>query len=204
MIKQSRGKANNVQEVNFGDDLQSIPANEHVKRAMEVALSGGHIILVLVPPELLESFNWIGHMLNDLQMVVHEYCSCGYYKHPKKACVCQSSEIIKYYANLHVETFPISVEAVAPRNWRDYTMLSEPLKTVLDRVKIVRCHERKLPYSVHADALSLLDTAIQRLLLNVRHVLSVAYTIALMEDSDVIQSHHISEAIQYQIGIHGL
>lgn len=151
-------------------------------------------------------------------------CPCGYFGHPVKPCTCTSGAVSRYLnrvsgplldrLDLHVEVPPVEYEALQS---------SEPAESSLSiRQRVCRAREiqnrryqslgitcnARLPSHLlrevcqtTADARRLLQQAFDRLGLSARaydRVLKVARTIADLDGEDMIQSQHISEAVQYR------
>ena len=152
-------------------------------------------------------------------------CPCGYYNHPDVACVCVPGAVQKYLnkisgplldrIDLHVEVVPVPFrELTNNKN-------GEQSKLIRDRVIIARHiqEERfKDNVGIHCNAqmtsklvrefckindsgLSLLKTAMLKLNLSARaydKILKVSRTIADLDNSVVIKTEHIAEAINYR------
>lgn len=152
-------------------------------------------------------------------------CPCGYYTHPTKACVCSPGQVQKYLnrisgplldrIDLQIEVIPVPFEKMADLK------PGEPSTVIRERVirarQIQEQRYANLP-GVHSNAqmnskllhqyaqpdergLQLLKTAMNRLNLSARaydRILKVSRTIADLEGSEQIQSHHLAEAIGYR------
>lgn len=153
-------------------------------------------------------------------------CPCGYYNHPEKECVCGPG-VVKRYLNrisgplldridLHVEVTPVSVHELS-----DYQSRGESSKSIVNRVLSARLIQEKRfvnnpgvycnaqmdgkmlreVCSLKTDGVSLLRNAMERLQLSARahdRILKVARTAADLDGSEVIQNHHLAEAINYR------
>lgn len=152
-------------------------------------------------------------------------CPCGYYNHPDKECVCSPGVVQKYLnkisgplldrIDIHVEVVPVPFEKLAE------TPPAEPSQSVRERVVKAReiQAERFIEWKeIYANAqmssklirkfcmldsagTALLKNAMERLGLSARaydRILKVSRTIADLEGSESIQSHHVAEAIQYR------
>ena len=152
-------------------------------------------------------------------------CPCGYYNHPTKACVCNPGQVHRYLnrisgplldrIDIQIEIVPVPFEKMAEQRQ------AESSETIRNRVikarKIqeerfanhpgVYCNAQMESKLLHQYAtpdekgLNLLRTAMTRLNLSARaydRILKVARTIANLEGSKEIQSHHIGEAISYR------
>lgn len=152
-------------------------------------------------------------------------CPCGYYNHPQKSCVCTPGQIHRYLhkisgplldrIDLQIEITPLSFEEMSR------TAPGENSSTIRERVirarqmqanryadcKGIHCNAqmnsqllRKFA-KLDEQSTEMLRTAMTRLQLSARaydRILKVARTIADLEDSENIQTHHLAEAIGYR------
>lgn len=152
-------------------------------------------------------------------------CPCGYYTHPTKACVCSPGQVQKNLnrisgplldrIDLQIEVIPVPFEKMAD------LQPGEPSAVIRERVIRARQIQEQryagMP-GVHCNAqmnskllrqfaqpdergLQLLKNAMHHLNLSARaydRILKVARTIADLEGSEQIQSHHLAEAIGYR------
>lgn len=152
-------------------------------------------------------------------------CPCGYYNHPTKACVCNPGQVQRYLnqisgplldrIDLQIEIVPVPFEDISS------TKEGEPSAIIRERVVAARkiqeerfkdeqgiyCNAQMPPKlisryaAIDEQSLKLLKTAMNRFNLSARaydRILKVARTIADLEQSKNIQSHHIAEAIGYR------
>lgn len=152
-------------------------------------------------------------------------CPCGYYNHPEKECSCGPGIVQKYLnkisgplldrIDIHIEVTPVSFNELSKRS------NGETSKDIRERVitarkiqedrynerKEIHCNaqmDSKLLKSICAvdeSGITLMKTAMERLKLSARaydRILKVARTIADLESSPNIQTHHLAEAIQYR------
>jgi len=152
-------------------------------------------------------------------------CPCGYFNHPDKKCVCSPGVVQKYLSrisgplmdriDLHIEVVPVPFNKLAE------TPPSEKSIDVRERVINARLIQNKRfidEEKVHCNAqmttlmlakyatpdeqgMAILKTAMERLDLSARaydRILKVARTIADLDNSTLIQSHHVAEAVQYR------
>ena len=152
-------------------------------------------------------------------------CPCGYYNHPTKACVCSPGQIQRYLNRISgplMDRIDLQCE-IMPLNFEEISQAApgEPSAVIRERVmkarkiqeqrfidvKGIHCNaqmnEKHLQTycTLSADSQQLLRTAMERLQLSARaysRILKVARTIADLEASEHIQSHHIAEAIGYR------
>ena len=151
-------------------------------------------------------------------------CPCGYYGDPFKECKCSPGEISRYHKRISGPLLDrIDIFIDVPHI--DYEKLVEdkPAETsekVRERVKaaheiqLKRFQETKLSCNadmtprevkefciVESAAQSLLHAAMKQLHLTARafhRILKLSRTIADLEHSDSIKTHHVAEALQYR------
>ena len=152
-------------------------------------------------------------------------CPCGYYGDPTHHCVCTPGQIQRYMNKISgplLDRIDIQVECQA----LSYDDLSkaptgEPSAAIRERVikarqiqerrfsgqKGVHCNAQMTERMIHQYAepdessLALLRIAMERLKLSARaynRILKVARTIADLEGSENVQTHHIAEAVSYR------
>ena len=152
-------------------------------------------------------------------------CPCGYYGDPTHHCVCTPGQIGRYLSkisgplldriDLHVEVPVVSFSQLSQMK------PGESSSAIRERVikarqiqqqrykdyKGIYCNAQMTERMIHLFAepdersLDMLRTAMERLSLSARaysRILKVACTIADLEGSEKIQSHHIAEAIGYR------
>lgn len=152
-------------------------------------------------------------------------CPCGYYNHPTKHCCCTPGQITKYMnkisgplmdrIDLQIEIQPLTFEEMS------HSEPGEPSAVIRERVVRARQIQQQrfaaIP-GVHCNAqmtsklmqqfaqpdaagMTMLREAMNRLQLSARaydRILRVARTIADLEGSETILSHHLAEAIGYR------
>jgi len=151
-------------------------------------------------------------------------CPCGYYGDPFKECKCSSGEISRYHKRISGPLLDrIDIFVDVPHI--DYEKLteekpSESSDKVRARVKAayeiqigrfrgtkLRCNADMTPKevkefcTVEPEAQSLLRTAMKQLHLTGRafhRILKLSRTIADLEHTDIIKTHHMAEALQYR------
>jgi magnesium chelatase family protein len=152
-------------------------------------------------------------------------CPCGFYNHPDKECVCTAGLVQKYLnrisgplldrIDIHIEVIPVPFEKLSEkRNGESSAMIRQRVSEArliqeerFIEVDEVHCNAqmgssliRKHCY-VNAAGQQLLKNAMDKLGLSARaydRILKVSRTIADLEKSADIQSHHLAEAIQYR------
>ena len=152
-------------------------------------------------------------------------CPCGYYGDPTHNCVCTPGQIQRYMNKISgplLDRIDIHCE-IQPVPFAQLTQMQpgEPSSVIRERVVKARKiqEERFKPYpGIHCNAqmtekmlhqfaepdaasLDMLRMAMERLKLSARaysRILKVTRTIADLEGSEKVQSHHIAEAIGYR------
>ena len=152
-------------------------------------------------------------------------CPCGYYNHPEKKCVCGPGMVQKYLSrisgplldriDIHIEIVPVPFEKLAD------SKISETSEKIRERVikarKIQQERFKDSPSTycnaqmnskqlrqytaLNESAQTLLKNAMLKLNLSARaydRILKVSRTIADLDDSENIETYHISEAINYR------
>lgn len=152
-------------------------------------------------------------------------CPCGFYNHPTRPCTCPPGAVQKYMGrisgplldriDIQIEITPVPFEKISEQK------PSETSHHIRERVIKAREIQKKRFESykgIHSNAqmdtkhlhryaepavagLSLLKNAMQRLNLSARaynRILKLSRTIADLEATETIQSHHLAEAINYR------
>ena len=152
-------------------------------------------------------------------------CPCGYYGDPTHHCVCTPGQIQRYTSRISgplMDRFDLHIEVpVVP--FADLTKMApgEPSSAIRERVikarqiqedrfknyKGVYCNAQMTERMIHQFAepdeasLNMLRLAMEKLSLSARaysRILKVSRTIADLEGSERVQSHHIAEANGYR------
>lgn len=151
-------------------------------------------------------------------------CPCGYFGHPTRPCTCSSNKVSQYLAkvsgplldrlDLHIDAMPVDFDHISS------TVHAESSAEIKKRVDAARkvqnerykgtgitCNARITPARLHEDCpisesgMKILRNAFDKLGLSARaydRILKVSRTIADLDNSEVIDSRHIAEAIQYR------
>ena len=152
-------------------------------------------------------------------------CPCGYYNDPNHACSCSPTQIQRYMSkisgplldriDIQIEVAPVSITELseAPQGEssaqiRERVVAARAIQT--ERYKAesgIHCNAQMsrslLEHYAHLDeeSSSTLQRAMKRFDLSARaydRILKVARTIADLDASPAIQTHHIKEAISYR------
>ena len=151
-------------------------------------------------------------------------CPCGFFGDPHKECSCSPIQIQKYRTKISgplLDRIDIHIE-VPTVKYRELSSETggEASSTIRERVNRARDIQKRRFHGgrIHSNAqmtpryvkkfskpdesgIKLLETAVDRLGLSARaydRILKVARTIADLEESEEVRSHHIAEGIQYR------
>ncbi|MDD6396196.1 MAG: YifB family Mg chelatase-like AAA ATPase [Firmicutes bacterium] len=161
----------------------------------------------------------------DFQMIAAmNPCRCGYFGHPTKQCTCSKGAVAKYLGKISgplLDRMDIHAE-VPPVDYSELSQSapSESSAEIRKRVNAARklqqarfegtgiaCNARITPSLLHKvcpmtdEASRLLQMAFDRLKLSGRaydRIMKVARTVADLDNSETIDSVHISEAVQFR------
>ena len=151
-------------------------------------------------------------------------CPCGFYNHPTRRCTCSENMISKYLNrvwgpildrfDIHIEVPPVEYEDLSSAQPEE---TSAEIKKRVDKAREIQrerfkdtnitCNARIDASMFHKvceisdDANALLKNAFDNLGLSARaydRILKVARTIADLDNSTLIKSDHVAEAIQYR------
>lgn len=151
-------------------------------------------------------------------------CPCGYFGHPTRPCTCSQGKVSQYLAkvsgplldrlDLHIDAMPVEFDQISSD---EKSESSEQIKKRVDQARElqnerfkgtgVSCNARISPSQlqklcpVSESGLKLLRNAFDRLGLSARaydRILKVSRTIADLDKSELLESRHIAEAIQYR------
>lgn len=147
-------------------------------------------------------------------------CPCGYYNHPEKDCVCAPGVVQRYLnkisgplldrIDLHVEVTPVAFDELTAQVEEESSDKIREAVIAARCIQLQRCNmpnanlqsqDLKKHAALNQTCQGILKTAMERLKLSARsydRIIRVARTIADLEASPLIQSHHIAEAINYR------
>lgn len=205
--------------------LDEIKGCEHAKRAIEVALSGKHSLILIGPNR---------SAAGDLCDIVHGFsgssagyspgCDCGNFLDPLRSCICTVEQLNKYHNELLQEEYDIFciVEPLSEKQVFSSLVNNEDDEKLWKRVEQVRDlqDKRQGKYNSSLDvrncetllqglgerSIELLKQAVKQGLTieQIYRIVMVALTVKDMAGADEIKAdeikpEHISEAAQYQI-----
>lgn len=195
--------------------LDLIPRQEHVKRALEVALIGQHPVTLIAagdPADAHTLAGWLNAYAPGLAQVIRP-CPCGNFGHPALACACDDAAITAHRESLPVAAARLAdlVVAVPPPGMVSLR-LGEPDEQVLERVAAARLRtvaEERVTADGGTAIVQLRDGGAQSLLtaamrqmpmlsgVRVRQLVAVAASIARLSAAAQISASHLAEAVQY-------
>ena len=152
-------------------------------------------------------------------------CPCGYYNHPEKECVCAPGIVQKYLnkvsgplldrIDLHIEVTPVPFQEL---NRQQNSETSTQIRERVIRARLIQGKRYQQNKTIYCNAqmqtrdlkdhcrlteagTALLKNAMEKLGLSARaydRILKVARTIADLDSTPDIETHHVAEAIQYR------
>ncbi len=152
-------------------------------------------------------------------------CPCGFWGDPKHQCTCTPGQIHRYRhrvsgplldrIDIHIEVPAVPYKDLSNEHSGEKSEDIRKRVIAARNIQLERFKNDRKIYSngqmktkhikkyckLNSDALTILDSAMQKLCLSARaytRILKLARTIADLDASEVIQSHHVSEAIQYR------
>ncbi len=141
-------------------------------------------------------------------------CPCGYHGDPSRACACSATQIARYQGRISgplLDRFDLQVPvARASARAMRKAKPGEGSSQVRARVEAARSRPivrtarstlEALTEHVDAEALTLIESGIERLKMSARayvKALQVAHSIAALEASAQVRAEHAAEALQYR------
>lgn len=152
-------------------------------------------------------------------------CPCGYYGDPTNNCTCSQGNIDRYLGkvsgplldrmDIHIEVTPVKYQDLQNKNIKEERSadirqrVDDARKIQLKRYKGSKIYSNSQLTSnlireyctLDKEGENLLKTAFKKLNFSARaynKILKLARTIADLENEELIQSHHLAEAIQYR------
>jgi magnesium chelatase family protein len=121
--------------------IDEVPRNEHTKRALEVALAGGHSITFVSPFPEAKALAGIAQALGLTGVRVVAECPCGYFNNDKYACTCSNAMITKWRTSKRYQT-AMAADIVVDVPEVDPAYIGrrkgEPDEAILDRVEAAK------------------------------------------------------------------
>jgi magnesium chelatase family protein len=167
------------------------------KRALVVAVAGGHSILFIGPPNCGKT------MLRALALELElgstfeaRPCPCGHRSDPRVACNCTARQIERHVPKLPIAD--INVE-VCPPALRE---MKSPGTTLAEMRQQIAGKSAYESLELDEDSRNLLKAATAELALDAdarSRILAVARTIANLDRGERIEARHLCEAINYRM-----
>jgi len=183
--------------------LQDLVGNECAKRAIEVALSGNHSIVLISTIdsqayELLEAAQQIAKDIDvPFNGKVVTLCKCKAYANPSHECTCTAKSIVNHIKSIldTVENADMIIETTAPMSF-ETTKNNELDENVIKRIKAFDNSKR---YEIANDATYLLEQSMKHIKFDSDKAIRIANTIVNMDNATKIEARHICEAIQHSV-----
>lgn len=168
-------------------ELNKIPGNEFLKRAIDISLNGRHTITVIGNSNNgLENLETVfENRINEQNSWLFNFispCPCGNFEDNLLVCNCSTDTILE-----HIKT-------------PQYKLLT--MSKIIVRLLTPMFSDYLFDKNIDKQAIELLRTAFNKFHFTVNKmnkIVSVAKTIANMDSSKIVMAWHITEAIQYQI-----
>jgi predicted ATPase with chaperone activity len=190
------------------DLLQKIKGQEHVKRAIEVALVQNDTVTIMVKDcRMNDVKTFLAPLLDDIELPyrILTPCHCGGFGSIVRECLCDK-ESIKYHqltvrlalTNFYIEYPYVSADKLLSDR------LGEPLSVVLERVDAAKKRLTKVSDKLNDTSQSLLKAAIRQLDMSqsdIEATLRISKSIAALAGKTDIHPAHLAEAIQYKAKI---
>jgi len=151
-------------------------------------------------------------------------CPCGYYGDPFKECKCSSGEISRYHKRIsgplldridifvdvpHIDYEKLTEDKIGESSDKVRARVKSAHEVQVERFRAtkLKCNADMTPKevkefcTVEPAAQNLLRAAMKQLHLTGRafhRILKLSRTIADLENSDIIKTHHMAEALQYR------
>jgi magnesium chelatase family protein len=199
----------------FLDELPEFKKN--VLEVLRQPMEDGHVTIS-------RANSTVTYPANFMLVAAMNPCPCGFFGDPKRECACTYVQIQRYRSkisgplmdriDIHMEVPPVQFRDLsATYDGRSSSEILERVKRAreiqADRFRTIKIHtnaqmsSRQVRKSCAVDSESneLLEKAMEKFGLSARahtRVLKIARTIADLEGSQQIRSHHVAEAIQYR------
>lgn len=152
-------------------------------------------------------------------------CPCGYYNHPTRECMCAPGMVSKYLnrisgplldrIDIHLEVTPVPFDKLSDEMTTESSSQIRQRVIKARQIQAKRFDKEESTYcnaqmsskqlrtyaQINETGSVIMKNAMEKMGLSARaydRILKVARTIADLDDSEGIESHHLSEAIQYR------
>jgi len=188
---------------------EQIPAQCHVKRAIEVACTGKHSLAMLVTSNNLEiDAASLAYWANKYgaQAIVVTPCPCGNYGSPIRECTCAIELIAEHHQSpvwQMAEHADMWIELVEPTTSQKLdSRPRESITCMLARIAKARLPDQSIKLDELDDGcVQLLDAVVRQLDLSIwqiQCVLNVATTIMALAGAKKMHAAYLAEAVQYR------
>ncbi len=183
------------------NDFSAIRSNEVAKRALSIAIAGGHSITLFGAPSTGKTMLRAAAYAIAPDLVCFEChpCPCGNRNNVFRECPCTGEDVRK-----HLKTFPASVMVVevCQPTLREIESRLPGTSTaeIVERIETASRFLKSAQFTTSRDAETILRAAVSDMGLTPedrQNALAVSKTIAAMIESTTIDPSHICEAINY-------
>jgi magnesium chelatase family protein len=187
------------------DLLQKIKGQEHVKRAIEVALvQNDDVTIMATGCRMRDVKRLLIPLLQEINLphITLTPCPCGALGDTERNCLCTKEEInahqrlnMRAVTDFYIEYPRVSTDKLLSDR------LGEPLSVVLERVDAAKKRLNKVSDKLNDTSLSLLKAAIRQLDMSqsdIEATLRISKSIAALAGKVGIHQAHLAEAIQYR------
>ena len=182
---------------NGHDPAAILFGNELAKRALVVAAAGNHSILFVGPANCGKTMlRAVALDLGLVQTFEARPCPCGYRTSPNVACRCTVKQVERHLRKLPVAEITVEMQYPAQREMRT------PGTTLMEMRQQIASKGNHDSLDLGEVTANLMRAAVRELNLDPdtqRRVLTVARTIANLDDSNTIEPSHLCEAINYRM-----
>lgn len=201
-------------------DFSEFKGQEHVKRAIEVALAGNHYLVIIggrgqgksalldCTQQMANCNIYGGHFIpenahkNKATIAAMRACECGNYASERRECRCSPESIAAHRAGLGHANFDMFIEMSELEIHRLLDdRLGETSDVIMARVDAAISLRLNVSPRLDKPTKGLLEAAYVQLRMtpaDFYRVLEVAKTIASLAGSGTIEAQHMAEAIQYR------
>ncbi len=186
-------------EVAVKDAAGNIKGNEMAKRAVIVAVAGGHSLHLIGPPGQGKTMLRALALELGLADTFESWpCPCGHHSDPRSACPCTVKQIERYRKKWPIADIEIEVPVVPQREMESNLVGT----TVEDIQKQLKAMDSADSLELDEYCRNLLKAAVSEMGMSNEQrqtAIAIARTIACLDRSERIEPSHLSEAINYRM-----